>query len=516
MNSVKHTKLLNALMALSLFLCLTGVVAPERLRAQSNPSPLADATLAAIDTYLTTQMAELRIPGLALGIVHDDQVVYLKGLGVADSAGRVVTPQTPFNIGSTTKSFTALAIMQLVEDGKLELDAPIQQYLPWFRVADDAASTQITVRHLLNQTSGLATRAGRRTPDPDLDMRMDGTAQLVRGLRSAQFSKPVGQGFQYSNANYWTLGLLVQTVAGQSYEEYVQQHIFAPLAMHHSFTTKAAATDLATGYRYWFGWPVATDLPDNQAERPAGHLMASAEDLTHYLISQLNDGRYGDVTILSPAGIAELHQPALGDSGYGMGWYRATINDVSMVWHDGSNANFHANLILIPNGRWGIVLLANANGLLQDGRISGIANGIASIVSGRPAQAVMTDPFLLGFYGIALGLTSLALVNMGWSLITRRRWQSRLVQNVGRRGQLASVIAPLLLNLLLASILLVGLPWLFKAPLFGLAYVFSDLGYTVLVGGVIALAWAIVRTALAYQALRTTRASLPRALPAAQ
>ncbi|MEZ4664562.1 MAG: serine hydrolase domain-containing protein [Caldilineaceae bacterium] len=346
-------------------------------------------------------------------------------------------------------------------------------------------------------------------------MRTDGAEQLVRGLRSAQLSQPVGQGFQYSNANYWTLGLLVQTVSGQSYEEYVQQHIFAPLAMHHSFTTKAAASDLATGYRYWFGRPAAADLPDNQAERAAGHLMASAEDLTHYLISQLNDGRYGDVTLLSPAGMAALHQPAAGDTGYGMGWHRDVINDEPMIWHDGSNANFHANLILIPNGRWGIALLANANGLLQDGRISGIANGVAGMVSGHPAPAVTTDPILLGFYGIALGLSALALVNMGWSFSTRRRWQARLAQRHGWRGQLTSLIVPLLLNLLLASVLLVGLPWLFKAPLFGLVYVFADLGYTLLVGGVIALGWAIVRTALAYQALRTTRAVLSGVLPVA-
>ncbi|MEZ4710140.1 MAG: serine hydrolase domain-containing protein [Caldilineaceae bacterium] len=516
MNGLKRAKLLGGLLLFSLFFYIGGMVASAHVRAQSNATPITDEMRAAIDAYLATQMQELRIPGLALGIVQGDQIVYSRGYGTADPAGRAVTAQTPFNIGSTTKSFTALAIMQLVEAGKLELDAPVQRYLPWFGVADDAASAQITVHHLLNQTSGLGTASGRRTPDPKMDMREDGMEELVRGLRNAQLTQPVGQGFQYSNANYWTLGLIIQTVSGQSYEEYIQQHIFTPLAMQHSYTTKAAASDLATGYRYWFGRPVAADLADNRAERPAGHLLASAEDLTHYLISQVNDGRYEDATLLSPAGIATLHQPASGDAGYGMGWHRDTINDVPMIWHDGSNANFHANLILIPNGRWGIVLLVNANGLLQDGRITGIANGIASLVSGRPAPVVATDPFLLGFYGIAVGLTALALVNVGWSFTRRRHWQSRLVENDSRRGQLTSVLGPLLLNLLLAGVLLVGLPWLFKAPLFGLIYVFADLGYTLLVGGVVALGWAIVRTALAYQALRRTPAALPRVLPATQ
>ena len=96
-----------------------------------------------------------RIPGLALAIVRGDQIVYLKGYGRADASGRPVTPQTPFLIGSITKSFTALAVMQLVEAGTVDLDAPVQRYIPWFRVADPRASAQITVRHLLTMTSGL-------------------------------------------------------------------------------------------------------------------------------------------------------------------------------------------------------------------------------------------------------------------------------------------------------------------------------------------------------------------------
>jgi len=97
----------------------------------------------AIDEYVESKMRRARIPGLALAIVKDDEIVYLKGYGQADPSGRPVTPQTPFIIGSVTKSFTALAAMQLVEAGKIELDAPVQKYLPWFRVADANASAQI-------------------------------------------------------------------------------------------------------------------------------------------------------------------------------------------------------------------------------------------------------------------------------------------------------------------------------------------------------------------------------------
>ena len=141
---------------------------------------------AQIDAYVNAQMQDARIPGLALGIIHGDQVAHLHGFGAADSTGRAVTPQTPFLLGSTTKSFTALAIMQLVEAGKIELDAPVQRYLPWFRVADPVASAHITVRHLLTQVSGLSTSVG-------LQMFTDSPAetpeQYVRNLSTVTLTK---------------------------------------------------------------------------------------------------------------------------------------------------------------------------------------------------------------------------------------------------------------------------------------------------------------------------------------
>ena len=123
------------------------------VRGQSQPAfpQTAPANFDAVDDYISTRMKELGIPGAALVIVQGDQIVHLKAFGVADASGRPVTSQTPFFTGSTGKSFTALAIMQLVEAGKIKLDAPVQTYLPWFRVADPEASAVITVRQLLNR-----------------------------------------------------------------------------------------------------------------------------------------------------------------------------------------------------------------------------------------------------------------------------------------------------------------------------------------------------------------------------
>ena len=134
-------------------------------RSKSN-----NASFEAIDAYFEGQMRRLNIPGVTLAIIEGDQIVHRRGFGRARPGGEAPLPETPFFIGSLTKSITALAVMQLVEAGKVELDAPVQRYLPWFRVADPQASAQMTVRHLLNQTSGLPLLPGsgagrlRRSP----------------------------------------------------------------------------------------------------------------------------------------------------------------------------------------------------------------------------------------------------------------------------------------------------------------------------------------------------------------
>ena len=143
--------------------------------------------LAAIDRYVRSEMDAQRIPGLALGIVHGDRIVHVQGFGQADRSGRQVTPETPFLIGSVTKSFTALAIMQLSEAGRVQLDAPVQRYLPWWRVADPDASTQITVRHLLYQVSGLSKATGNAYATSG-DTHDSALEDRVRALRDAELT----------------------------------------------------------------------------------------------------------------------------------------------------------------------------------------------------------------------------------------------------------------------------------------------------------------------------------------
>src|SRR5690606_23471813 len=150
--------------------------------------PLPQVDQDRIDAYIQSRMQTANIPGLALGVVYGDEVVYLKGYGIAAPDGRLVTPQTPFILGSTSKSFTALAVMQLVEAGRIDLDVPVTTYLPWLRTSDAAASVQITVRHLLNQNSGLPTYAGRLgfADNDQSDMALENGIRDLAGVQVTQ------------------------------------------------------------------------------------------------------------------------------------------------------------------------------------------------------------------------------------------------------------------------------------------------------------------------------------------
>ena len=377
------------------------------------PTHAADRRLeaAAVDSYVAAAMQSRRVPGLALAIVEGDRVVSTHGFGYADATGRPVTPATQFRIGSNTKGFTALAVMQLVEQGKVALEAPIRQYLPGFRLADDKAAGQITVAHLLYHTSGIPGEAGYDTfRQPHLTL-----GEYVQRLSGVCLDRPVGSAFEYSNANYNVLGLLVEAVSRESYAGYVQRHIFAPLRMTHSSAAplESPGGGMAQGYKWWFGWPrPATDL-FSAANAPAGYVTSTAEDLSHYLVAQMNDGRYQGASVLSPAGIVRIHAEGAHtrfaahgvEVGYAMGWGIADLDGSSIVTHTGATFAFASEQIIDMRRRLAVVVLTNVEDQLSsDEHVRAIASGVLRRLSGLPPASkglsaarvyLLIDPVLL-------------------------------------------------------------------------------------------------------------------------
>ncbi len=417
-----------------------------------------------VEDHVTTMYRDLRLPGLALAIVQDGQVIYQRGFGRADTSGRAVTPQTPFIIGSATKSFTALAIMQLVEAGKIDLDAPVQRYLPWFRVADLTASASITVRHLLSHTSGISRYVGR------VQFASNGNAtadQRVRELAAVDLTHPPGEVFQYSNSNYVVLGLLIQVVSGQSYQDYLQQHIFAPLHLGHTFTDEMEALrdGAATGYRWWFGYPFPANVPYPVDQLAAGYLYASAEDLARYLLMYMRDGRMDEGFILSEAGIAEMIRAQTRlvsrDGSYGLGWFIEDLQGNTLIRHGGEVANFRAEMAFLPEHRLGIVMLTNCNnGLVTQLGLDQVALGLIRLLLGlEPSKSRIS---FKQFY-FALDATIVLLFALPcWSLASLLRGRHRSPQQNALNG--IRLALPLAWETLLPLALFKRLPKMVDTP----------------------------------------------------
>jgi CubicO group peptidase (beta-lactamase class C family) len=474
--------------------------------ASANPGP----DFAGIDAYIEKEMREVRIPGLALGIVHNEEVVHLRGFGEADPAGRTVTPQTPFILASASKSFTALAIMQLVEAGRIDLDAPVRRYLPAFSVAEEAASAQITVRHLLHHTSGLP-EASAFAPMLSNDVADEALSDRVHALKEVKLSHGVGAVFEYTDTNYDVLGLVVQTVSGQPYESYIAEQVFAPLHMRHSYTNQSDAQrdGLATGHRSWFGYPRPFEAPYSRATMPSSYLISSAEDITHFLSMQLNGGSYQGISILSREGIAAMHQPAVRegtrDISYGMGWESRSLGGAAVVRHDGTNANFYADMVLNSQDRWGVVILTNFDSLnLNGGRLQNLSGGVISLLRGEMPPEVPSPhhPLLAPATLVVAVGTALMLLGLVRTVVLLRRWRTRPESRPRGPGALGLRVGlPLLANVGWGLALLLAFRQI-AYPLMPTMLIVPDLGYLVVASGLVALAWGIARTVLVYFALR--------------
>jgi CubicO group peptidase (beta-lactamase class C family) len=490
-------------------LAVSALLALARLlfaKPASEKPATKSASYDAIDDYIEGQMHRLNIPGVSLAIVEGDKIVHLRGFGRARPGGEAPTSQTPLFIGSCTKSFTALAIMQLVEAGKVELDAPVQRYLPWFRVADPQASAQMTVRHLLNQTSGLPLLPSEAAL-ANFDDRPDATERQVRALSTLKLTRPVGSKFEYCNTNYNVLGLIVEAASGKSYADYIQQYIFDPLEMRHSYASKDAAQQdgLAVGYRYWFGVPIPVpNLSIPPGSLPSGQLISSAEDMAHYLIAFLSGGRYGGTQILSEAGIHELTRGVaewkemgflIGH--YGMGWTTQEFGETRIVSHSGTVPDYGAFMALIPEQRKGIALLYNANHAMMKMTLDDVGLSAARRLAGETplsswlgtAPWAMRGMLLIPLLQIAGVLATLRLLH-GWRAdpALRPSWGRMWVQHI---------LLPLIPNLL-AVLTLVPV----MSKMRGWVRLFMpDFSWIAWICGSFAGIWAILRTVLILKAL---------------
>lgn len=491
---------------------LAGAALALTLRRLARPASAGTVTSSgpydAVDAYVERERHRLNIPGVSLAIVEGDRIVHLRGFGRARPGGEAPTPQTPFFIGSLTKSFTALAAMQLVEARRIDLDAPVQRYLPWFRVADPQASARMTVRHLLNQTSGLPAACGE-APLADFDDSPGASERQARALATVVLARPAGAAFEYCNANYSLLGLIIEAASGQSYADYVQKHIFTPLDMRHTYTSPVLAREngVAVGHQYWFTIPVAApNMPIPHGSLAAGLLISSSEDIAHYLIAHLDGGRYGNLQVLSSVGIDELHRgvgdvQAMGLSfgQYGMGWFVDRIGQTKAVWHTGTLPDFSSYAALLPEQKKGIVLLFNGDHHWMVPVLGEFGAGAAALLAGeQPAPIKFVGMIPWAQRGMLL-VPALQLVDVVATVRRLRCWRHDPGSRPsGRRKWGLHVLLPLIPNLLVALALI---PMLGKRRDYLKLYM-PDFSWIAMVCGGFSLVWSFVRTGLVLRILR--------------
>jgi CubicO group peptidase (beta-lactamase class C family) len=368
-----------------------------------------------LDSFITAQMDKHQIQGIALAVTSGSDIIYLKGYGTAGQ-DRPMTPQTPMYIGSQSKSFTGLAIAQLVEQGLIDLNSPVQAYIPWFQVAEQDASQTITVSHLLHHISGLSD-AGFLSILPN-----DATNEdAVRALASAKLTAPVGVKFQYFNLGYDVLAVIIQNVSGMPYEEYIQKHILVPLGMTRTYTDPELARQngLSQGYSRLFGFVVPQNQPHRTFEVSAGYIISTAEDMARYVIAMSNGGAYEGRKVLSPKGTQMLFAPV---QGYGMGWFV----EPGHISHGGANETFKTFVDIYPLRDIAFVLLIN-QGYMLDHYISAeqVHAGVEAILLGRPVPAV-SDGLAVQHIGLGLLAFVLALgLFHGRNILALRGWRER-------------------------------------------------------------------------------------------
>ena len=331
----------------------------------------------------------------------------------------------------------------------------------------------------------------------------------------------MGTTWQYSNANYWTLGMIVQAVSGQSYETYVQQHIFDPLQMRNSYTSRTEAEQhgLPTGHRYWYGFPVASELPFDRGGLGSGGLSSSAQDMTRYLSLYLNQGRHGATALVSPAGAAELQRAGvptgLDGVSYAMGWDVGQIHGIPTISHDGSGFDSHANVVLLPDRGWGVVVMENGENspdeFFGSRRMTGIAYGVAGMLIGEDPPATSSSLSLWVVYGVVLGI----LAHSGRRDGPQRADHPWVAHRPTRRPTGALRIAlrvglPLLVSWTWALVVLVGLPRVIRAPLPAVLMGLPDLAYPLVASAVLAFGWGLARFIWAIRTLRTPHSEAPR------
>ncbi len=341
------------------------LIADELMKAQNSNQEITTLLEEQLEPLIQQVMASFEMAGLAIGIVRGDEVVYVKGFGVKHLETREpVTATSLFHLASVSKPFVATAIMQLAEQGKLDLDTPIVRYLPYFTMNDER-SRAITVQQMLSHVSGMPDEENYYWDQPEYDA--GALERYVRRLGNASLLFAPGERFAYSNIAYEVLGDLIAKRSGHSFEEYMRRHLLRPLGMSTStFFKHEVPPELAMTPHVSVPQIMLSPVyPYHRAHAPSSTLHSSALEMCHWARANLQKGNWNGKRILSAASYDLLWHPYApieeGDPPvfYGLGWFLGTYKGKLQISHGGQDTGFETTFVLLPEESIGVVVLAN-------------------------------------------------------------------------------------------------------------------------------------------------------------
>jgi CubicO group peptidase (beta-lactamase class C family) len=329
----------------------------------------------ALDAYFAKAKAEWPLPGFSVAIVKDGRIVLEKGYGVRDTRGtEPVDEHTLYAIASISKAFTAAALAQQVDAGKLRWDDRVIDRLPYFRLYDDYVTQEMRIRDLLCHRSGLGTYSG--------DLLWYGTPysaeEVVKRARYLPPAFSFRDGYGYTNLMFIAAGEVLRSVTGTDWHDYVETAFFAPLGMTRSVTSTkdlAARDNVATPHKNERGQVLPIDWYNWDAMGAAGGIISSVHDMAQWLLAQLGGGARGEVrlfsearqremwTVLNPLAVSPGYQqryPTTHFRGYGMGWSLADYRGRKVMSHGGGYDGMYSQVALVPEAGLGVVVLTNA------------------------------------------------------------------------------------------------------------------------------------------------------------
>ncbi|MBN2549712.1 MAG: beta-lactamase family protein [Anaerolineales bacterium] len=345
-----------------------------------------------LDHQLTPLIQEIiqsdEIPGLAVGVVAGNQIVYARGFGVESLLTRKpITMHTLFHMASISKPFVATAIMQLVEKGLVQLGAPFITYVPYFKLDDDH-DREITVQQMLSHVSGMQDVENYEWDRPQYDA--GALERYVRSLTSKRLLSAPGEKFAYSNMAFECLGALIANVSGMSFDEYVKKHILDPIGMADSTFLKPehlpenwAAPHVRTLDTFaWDGYPY------NRMHGPSSTLHSNALEMCCWAMANMNRGSYQGRQILAASSYDLLWKPwakVSPESNVGLSWFLGEYHHESMVSHGGGDTGFETYFAMLPEKQAAVVVLSN----LLPAPVGAISLSALDIVTGSPLTPIL-------------------------------------------------------------------------------------------------------------------------------